>query len=718
MQQTSTTKRTYIIIMAAIILAGGVVFYKIKKGKFLSNGLPSMVVNESNRLYNITYDNVTVNEIAGNVLIKNLRLTGDTLRQLDMISRGDTNAVKLLLDVTIPTLEVKHFKTAKALLNNQMECGQILIRNPQVTIYVFASQSKPVNNRMQKEQLYKQILGNFKKIKADSIAIIDAAVTTIDFYTKEVKFWTYNTTIGLRDVAIDSISDQDTTRTLFCKEINLKTRKVHLGSERKSGEITDLSFSTRSQLLSLGRIDYDAFKNGGSFKSFAEGIAINGLNWKGPVEHSSLSIESAIISRGEIEMKPADKSAKTYKTVYNPHLLTGWIRQFYMNRLVAKAVTIIQQPREGKKQPMIVKGNSFSIKNIAIDSTATLQAKLVNCAKEVELNNEDISIKSEDGLYVYRANGVGLNTLKKILQIKSLKVIPQYGEAAFARKTKKQKDRYDITFNNFVFNNLDIQQLAEGKLFAGLATTGTNTIKVYHDMTYPIDSVKKEATHETYPHQMLQKLGVPVRIDRLILGTTYIEYREKEIVSQKTGTVALYNSTLDISNISNLPHKAGDRMIARFKSMFLNKIPASGNFTFYMDEWKAGKFSIELRTSKGGDATLLNQLTEPMSMAKIEKGTLGPLSFSMTADSATSHSTFGLAYEDMKISLLKMKDEQYKKKGVLSMVANLIVKNNNRMGDKFRKSDITVSRNMYKSFFNFIWLNIFQGIKQVMILKI
>ncbi len=714
----STSKRKYILIIAAIIIIGGVAFYKIKKGNFLSKGLPSLVDDKSNSLYKITYDSITINEIAGNVFIKNLRLKGDTLWQLNMISQGDTNAVKLLLDIDIPTLQVKHFKTAKALLNNQMECGQILITNPQVIIYVFASQNKPVNFRKQQEQLYKQILGNFKKIKADSVAIINAAVTTIDFYTKEVKFQTYNTTIGLRDVAIDNISNQDTTRTLFCKEINLQTRKVYLGTQSKNGEITDLSFNTHSQLLSLGRIDYDAFKNGGSFKSFAEGIAINGINWEGPVEHSSLTINSAIISKGEIEIEPADKPAKTHKTVYDPHLLTGWIKQFSINKLAAKSVTIIQQPKEGNKQPMIVKGNSFNIKNVLIDSTAKLQAKLVNYAKEVEVNNETISIKTEDGLYEYRAGGIRINTAKRMLQIKSFKIIPEYGEEAFAHKAGKQTDRYDMAFNNFVFNNLDIEKLLEGKLIAGLVTTGSNTVKVYHDLTYPIDSLQRDSSYSTYPQELLHKLSVPVKIDRMIVGSTYIEYKEKEVISQKTGTVALYKSKLDITNISNLPHKPGDKMIARFSSMFLNQITASGNFTFYLDNWRAGKFSISLNTSKGGDATLISPLTEPMGMAKIEKGVVGPLSFSMTADTASSHSTLSLPYENMKVSLLKMKDEQYKKKGVLSLLANLIVKNNNRVGDKFRTSDANPHRNPYKSFFNFIWLNVYEGIKQVTVLKI
>ncbi len=714
---TAIKRRKYIYLILAIILIGGVVFYKIKKGAFLSKGLPVLVENKSNQLYKISYESIAVNEIAGNVFIKNLRLKGDTLRELNMINSGDTNAVKLLLDINIPTLEIDNFKTAKALINNQMECGKILITNPQVIIYVFAAQSKLQNFRSQQEQLYRQILGNFKKIKADSVSIINASVTTIDFYTKAIKFETYNTTIGLQDVAIDSVSNRDTTRTLFCRKIDLQTRKVYLGSEGKSGEITDLSFSTGSQLLSLGRIDYDAFKNGGSFKSFATGITISGINWTGPVENSFLSIDSAIISNGEIEMSPADKG-KTHHTNAHPKLLSGWIKQFSMNHLVAKSITVIQQPKMDDKKPLIVKGNAFFLQHIYIDSTATMQSGLLKNAKEAAFSNEDIRIKSRDGLYVYHAAGIKINTLSRTLTIKSFKVIPQYREAAFAKKAGLQKDRYDITFNNFVFKNLDIQKLTEGKFFAEMATTGSNTIKVYHDLTYPIDSVKKEENHETFPQQMLQKLSIPVKIDRMVLGSTYIEYKEREIISQRNGIVALYNSTLDITNISNLPHKPGDKIIARFTSRFLNQIPATGHFSFYMDQWKAGKFSVTVNTSKGGNATLLNQLIEPMSMAKIEKGMIGPLSFTMTADSATSHSTLALPYEDMKLSLLKMKDNQYKKKGIVSIVANLIVKDNNRAGDKFRTSHVTVHRNLYKSFFNFIWLNIFQGLKQVLVFKL
>lgn len=145
------TRKKYIILLVSLFVVAGVYFlYRLKKDAFLDHQLQNMVHEKTNRLYSVRYNSISVDEVGGNVYIKNLYLKADTIRQLEMISAGDTNAAKMLLDVYIPEVKVVHFKTASALLSKDLVCSQIVITGPQVNILLFPGlNNEPIPNNRQ-----------------------------------------------------------------------------------------------------------------------------------------------------------------------------------------------------------------------------------------------------------------------------------------------------------------------------------------------------------------------------------------------------------------------------------------------------------------------------------------------------------------------------------------------------------------------------------------
>lgn len=714
----SRGKRFYIIIsIIALLLISGYVFYKVKKHNFLDHQLKSIVKDKTHQIYNINYDSISVDEAGGDLYIKNIYIKGDTARQLQMMNNKDTNAASVIFDIYIPELKVVDFKTARALLAKQMECRQIIISNPQVRIYLFPGLGKEVDKKKQ-EELYKQILGNLKLIKADSVSVLNSEVVAADFFSKEVKFHTFNTTVNLSQVAIDSSYNQDRTRTLFCKEIAINADKIIVGDKKNTAEILQATFDTRSKIVAFSSISYDAFKNNGFFKSKLEGISLEGIEWLGPVENSDLIIDKAVINKGELETLADENKRNKSKQKKEQKILTGWIRKFQLNTLLVKSVNYISKTTEVKKKPFIVRNNAFSITHISIDRTAAFNGKLINQAKEIELNNDAISIKSSDNLYEYKGSGIKLNTRSKTIVIKSLQVIPQLNEDAFAKKAHYQTDRYDISIRNFKCNNVDAEKLIKGELdIETIAATG-NSIKVFRDLSYPVDSISKQGQQMTYPHQLIHKFGSPIKINKFILTDTYIEYKEKNATSKSSGRVRFSNTSLTLNNISTHKPKQGEKMTATFKTTFINQIPLTGGFTFSLDEWQKGIFTAEASIASMVDATMLNELTEPMSLIKVEKGQINSLRFSMKADANTSNGTLVMPYVNLKISVLKKEGGELNKKGISSILANILVKNNNKEGTNMRTAKVILTRNKYRSFFNFIWMTIFKGIKDVSVLKI
>lgn len=222
----------------------------------------------------------------------------------------------------------------------------------------------------------------------------------------------------------------------------------------------------------------------------------------------------------------------------------------------------------------------------------------------------------------------------------------------------------------------------------------------------------------TYPHQLIHKLGIPLKIARITFTNTDIEYKEKNPLSQSSGKVRFSNTYLTISNITTHKAKEGERMAVAFKSRFLDEIPITGGFTFSLKEWEKGTFTAEAIVNDPIQGTMLNQLTEPMGLIRVEKGEINSIRFNMKADTNTANGTLTMPYKDLRVSLLKKKGDEYNKKGMVSLLANLALKNKNKEGEDMRTAKVVFTRNKYKTFFNFIWMTIFKGIRDIGVIKI
>jgi hypothetical protein len=107
----------------------------------------------------------------------------------------------------------------------------------------------------------------------------------------------------------------------------------------------------------------------------------------------------------------------------------------------------------------------------------------------------------------------------------------------------------------------------------------------------------------------------------------------------------------------------------------------------------------------------LNQLTEPMAMISLKSGQINKLNFYFTADNHKSNGKATFLYQDLKLEVLKMKEEELKKNGLTSLVVNTMVKNNNPQNDDVREGNIYYERDVKRSFFNLVWKSILSGVK-------
>jgi hypothetical protein len=198
------------------------------------------------------------------------------------------------------------------------------------------------------------------------------------------------------------------------------------------------------------------------------------------------------------------------------------------------------------------------------------------------------------------------------------------------------------------------------------------------------------------------------------LNKADITYTEKQENTDSTGVIAFANSTITISNMTNLPEviKENSELNIAFQSNILRQIPIKGNFIFTLNS-KDGQFRANGNTG-GFNAEILNKVTIPMALIKIKSGKINSLNFNFTGNNTSAKGTVVMKYNDLKVDVLKRdkNTNDIKKRGLVSLVANVIVKNDNPLEGTLREVTPEYERNIYKSFFNLIWKTLFAGMKE------
>lgn len=235
------------------------------------------------------------------------------------------------------------------------------------------------------------------------------------------------------------------------------------------------------------------------------------------------------------------------------------------------------------------------------------------------------------------------------------------------------------------------------------------TIKVFNDKTVQPDTASKIGK---YPHQSILKLAIPIYIKKVTVSNGYISYRERGAISKQVGDVFFNTINGTILNVTNMEHflKKNSTMTASFNTRFLNITQVSSQWKMPMNSAE-GAFSVNGQVD-GFNATKLNPIIEPLGMGSVKSGNIKSYSFNLQGNDYKGMGDAILLYDDLKLNLLKNKDDDLKKKTLKSFVANIFIKNQNPSNGTTRKAAISFDRIMTKSFFNLVWKSIFDGAKK------
>ncbi|MFD2863104.1 hypothetical protein [Mucilaginibacter antarcticus] len=355
----------------------------------------------------------------------------------------------------------------------------------------------------------------------------------------------------------------------------------------------------------------------------------------------------------------------------------------------------------------------INISNIAIDSVSALDSSRFYYTKGVDFTLHGYKVATPDSMYYSEIKQLYFSTAKREIILDNVDFTPRYNKADFYKKLGRSSEIFTLKFKKIAITDIDLQRfLRDQKLHAGQLDIVHGDVQIYNNSNY---KGKKSIKIGKDPHQALQKVALEMKLAKLNISKTNIEYSELDATTQRTGVIKFSNTSGHFTNVTNDPEvkKQNHFMTATINTHFMDVAPLQVNFKFNLNDPK-GAFNYSGTLGKF-NGQVLDKLVKPLAMVHVKSADVERLTFNVNANNYGGSGHLEFYYKNLNVELLKKVEgtNQLKTQGFISKVANslIIVNDNPDKKGNFRPGPINLTREPTVSFFSFLYKGLLDGLK-------
>ncbi|SFS59885.1 hypothetical protein [Lutibacter maritimus] len=343
---------------------------------------------------------------------------------------------------------------------------------------------------------------------------------------------------------------------------------------------------------------------------------------------------------------------------------------------------------------------NFSL-NEFCTSTIKLKEKIPFTYKDFKLKSQHLFLNMSN-YEDLKIDDLAFENNKLIL--KNLYIAPKFSKEVLSTKIAVERDHIQLHIPQSEFNKLDIG-CSQKKFFVIL---DSGKITKPNLMIYRDKRVADDLEIKNLYSKMLRDLSFELDVAKLKIEQGYVSYSEQLEDADKAGKVFFDAINASITNLSNI-NKNNEKTEFSANSNFMGKAPMVLDISFDVTNKQdaflgSGEF-------KNFNAKIASDFFESNLNAKAT-GEFEQIYFTFSGNNLNSEGDLKMKYENFEFKILNNKNEVNK---FLTAIGNLFIKDNSK-ADKngFRYGKIKVERNKNKSFFNYLWINVEDGIKSTL----
>ncbi|WP_316812779.1 hypothetical protein [Pedobacter heparinus] len=208
-------------ILAVLLLIGtGAGLYLSARWKpILSEKLKDAVSNRSYHLYKLDFKDISLNLLTGSAALHEVLLSPDTAVYNQMKTAGLAPAN--IFQVKLKKLQLSRIALLTAYFKRKIEMNAIILENPSINMIHYQVKPRP-ELEQEKPTLYEMISNRVRAIDVKSIRIIDADFDYINGETSKKMNSVKHLSVHVQHFLVDSLSQFDTTRYYYAKDIGFE----------------------------------------------------------------------------------------------------------------------------------------------------------------------------------------------------------------------------------------------------------------------------------------------------------------------------------------------------------------------------------------------------------------------------------------------------------------------------------------------------------------
>ena len=420
-----------------------------------------------------------------------------------------------------------------------------------------------------------------------------------------------------------------------------------------------------------------------------ESIEFNGENFQNSLSNDSVYIKEVLFSKGNVLVDNSKKQTKIVK-----EKVESISKIFIVSDFKLAETDFEFKDDKGKTQLKLNQSNAHFTDLLIPTSSGKNEHQLQYKFNDLDAKNVRMAMGD---LHTFDIENLEVNNLHA--ELYNVSINPKYNRIEFQKHIKEEQDVLNLNLPkmtvfdyNFSFDD------AHKFISASKIQMNSADLRVYRNKLMPDQKARKPLYSE-----MLRNLDLELAIGNIEIIDSKLTYEELVAANQPPGKIFFTQLNANVQNFYN-KRVENDLVKIDLNANFMGHAPAQINWNFHVHR-PADNFRI-YGNIKNLDAKALDSFLIPNMRAQFE-GEIQQTIFDFSGNDIESHGTMDMIYEDLNVSLLNQKNER---KGFWSTIANFLVKSNKDEVKKTQNVD-NIERVQTKSFFNYFWLNLKEGIK-------
>lgn len=244
-----------VFVTLLLVLFAGFWYLSNHWRSLLNEKVHALILNSSDSLYRVEYDDLDFNLVTGNAHLHNFKLIPDTT--VYKLLKAQRKAPDNLYDVSVAQLDINNFHPKRIYTMRKLNIDEIIIKNPDIKVI---NETQVYNDTIQpkdKRTLYQKISKILNQLTIGNIAFENVNVTyTNRNEAKEKITRLKNVNINVDDLRVDSASQADSMRFYNARSVDFKMDdyRIATGDSLYYIDFKGIHFTSADRSVVLNRL--------------------------------------------------------------------------------------------------------------------------------------------------------------------------------------------------------------------------------------------------------------------------------------------------------------------------------------------------------------------------------------------------------------------------------------------------------------------------------